>query len=555
MVNKVLYFEGFALDLDRGCLLAAAAEIALRPKTFALLCFLAENPGRLIRKQELIDKVWHGGVVTDDTIVQSVGELRRALGDAGTRIIRTVPRRGYRFETTVSMEAGLGGQRATMESIDAPITAVAATHGRAALARRWGVPVVVAVAALATAALMWFGPSAPQDAKPTVAVLPFAISADDPSMADLAEGLTEEVIGELGRFSSSLTVLSLTTVLPYRDRPAPEIARSLDVRYQVQGKIQRADGRVRARITLVDSMGRVLWSRGFEEAREQLFVLVQQLTAQLVAELGERVTFLEQQRVLARRPSNDAAYDHVLRARPALRAPTRARLADARVLLKQALELAPDYAAARSALAESYYISVVQGWTEMAAENLAKAEEQASLALKSDPADLRAHIVLGRVHLFHGRYDAAGSEIRQVLEINPHDSDGLAGRGHILLWRGDTDAAIEALENAQRIDLGISFSERFALALAYYLKSGYKQAVEQAQRNLLYWGDVSAANHIVLAVSYAQLGRLDEARAQAKTVRELDPAFPTGEFGSKLQKPADIQLLREGLRKSGLYAE
>src|SRR5689334_8130035 len=104
MADKILYFEGFSLDLERGCLLAGTTEIVLRPKTFALLCFLAANPARLINKQELIDQVWRGGIVTDDTIVQSMGELRRALGDTGSRIIRTVPRRGYRFEATVSTQ-------------------------------------------------------------------------------------------------------------------------------------------------------------------------------------------------------------------------------------------------------------------------------------------------------------------------------------------------------------------------------------------------------------------------------------------------------------------
>ena len=100
---KRLQFDRYVLDLDRGCLLLEGSEIALRPKTFAVLHHLIRNPGRLVSKEELFGAVWPNLVVTDDTLVQSIGELRRALGDDGPRLIRNIPRRGYRFESVVSV--------------------------------------------------------------------------------------------------------------------------------------------------------------------------------------------------------------------------------------------------------------------------------------------------------------------------------------------------------------------------------------------------------------------------------------------------------------------
>ena len=100
---KRLRFDRYVLDLDRGCLVLGENEIALRPKTFTVLHFLVENCGRLVSKEELFAAVWPDLAVTDDTLVQSIGELRRALGDDGPRLIRTVPRRGYRFESDVSV--------------------------------------------------------------------------------------------------------------------------------------------------------------------------------------------------------------------------------------------------------------------------------------------------------------------------------------------------------------------------------------------------------------------------------------------------------------------
>src|SRR5436309_5792527 len=96
-----LQFDRYILDLDRGCMFLDGSEIALRPKTFAVLRYLVEHCGRLVPKEELFGAVWPNLVVTDDALVQSIGELRHALGDDGPRLIKTTPRRGYRFEAQV----------------------------------------------------------------------------------------------------------------------------------------------------------------------------------------------------------------------------------------------------------------------------------------------------------------------------------------------------------------------------------------------------------------------------------------------------------------------
>src|ERR1700704_1749589 len=106
---KRLQFDRYVLDLDRGCLLLDGNEIALRPKTFAVLHYLVENCGRLVSKDELFAAVWPNIAVTDDALVQSIGELRRALGADGARLIRTIPRRGYRFESDVSVADAVDG--------------------------------------------------------------------------------------------------------------------------------------------------------------------------------------------------------------------------------------------------------------------------------------------------------------------------------------------------------------------------------------------------------------------------------------------------------------
>ena len=118
-----LRFDRYVLDLDRGSLLLDGNEIALRPKTFAVLRYLAENRDCLVSKDDLFSAVWPNVAVTDDALVQSIGELRKALGDAGTRLIKTVPRRGYRFESEVSLDR---------PSADGPASS---THGNASVSQ------------------------------------------------------------------------------------------------------------------------------------------------------------------------------------------------------------------------------------------------------------------------------------------------------------------------------------------------------------------------------------------------------------------------------------
>src|SRR5215216_2771697 len=105
MQSKRLRFGRHVLDLDRGSLFHENKEVSLRPKTFAVLLYLIENTGRLVSKDELFTAVWPNVAVTDDALVQSVGELRRALGDDGPRLIKTIPRRGYRLDSGVLVDS------------------------------------------------------------------------------------------------------------------------------------------------------------------------------------------------------------------------------------------------------------------------------------------------------------------------------------------------------------------------------------------------------------------------------------------------------------------
>jgi TolB-like protein/DNA-binding winged helix-turn-helix (wHTH) protein/Tfp pilus assembly protein PilF len=569
MEAKRRRFDRYVLDLDRGSLLLDGNEIALRPKTFAVLRYLIENCGRLVSKDELFAAVWPNIAVTDDALVQSIGELRRALGDDGARLIKTIPRRGYRFESDVSVVDLVGQPSADALSVAAasPDAARPLKSGaRIGLFAAFGIAVLLAGMLWAGIATEWKFFNAPGyanrstpnsveiNAKPAIAILPFASQDNDPARDYFADGLTQDIINALGRFSE-LTVMSWNAAFPYKGKAASpgEIARNLAVRYQVEGSVLRTADRVRVTAQLVDVDGRVLWSARFDEALADLFALQDKITIQIAGVLAIRVTEIEQRRVLAKPTESLEAYEYVLRARPALQRPARADLVEARVLLRRAIALDPNYAAAYAALAETYHVAAVMGWAESPADTLSRAEELANKALSINDSEVRAHIILGRVHIFHQRYEQAKAEMDRAIAINPNDALGLAGRGNLLMWLGETDAAIEVLELARRIDPELNTVDRNALSLAYYLKGRYAAAIEEAKLNLR---RTTGANfsRIVLAAAYAEHSQADDAARVVAEVRRLDPTFDPREFGSKFLRPADLEHLRDGLRKAGLDA-
>jgi adenylate cyclase len=531
-----LRFDRYLLDLERGCLVADGQEIALRPKTFGVLRHLAENPGRLVSKEDLFAAVWPNLVVTDDTLVQSIGELRRALGSDGARFIKTIPRRGYRFEApaAVGREARAGGRR--------HIVAVAAI----------ALLVVGVLIAVFATRLSGDRATTPAGAKAVIAVLPLKTEGGDASREYFAEGLTQDIISAMGRFPE-LTVMSWNAVYPYKANPAPpaRVAKELGVQYQVEGGVLSTAERVRVNARLVDAQGQVHWSGRFDEPVSDLFALQDRMTREIAGALAANVGRIEQKRAASKSPESLQAYDYVLRARAEMQSPTRANSARARELLKRATEIDPTGAPAYAALADTYLVPVVMGWAESPERFLGRADEMAHKAIALDASQTRAHVTLGRIHLLHHRYAEADAELQRALANNPSDAHALAGRGNVLVWTGETRTAIEMLELAKRIDPAMHPIDRIGLGLAYYLDGRYDRAVEELEVNLR--GGIGAnPTRVILAAAYARQGRPEDAAKMAESVRRSDPTFDPSAFGSKLRNPAQLEELRVGLRKAGL---
>jgi TolB-like protein/DNA-binding winged helix-turn-helix (wHTH) protein len=286
---RLIRFDSYMLDLRRGTLRSGEDDIEIRPKTFEVLKLLVENAGRLVSKDEIVAAVWPSVFVTDDSVVQCVKELRRALGQDGERLVRTVPRRGYRLEADGPADPSVpspderraGGQPGSMAG-----AALRHSHGHPGLAAAAGFAVLPADPIVRQALS--------RARKPAIAVLPFASAGKD--VDHFADGMTNDMINALGRFPG-LTVLSRSVVALFKGRSATpqQVGRELSVRYVLEGSVRRLGDQVRVTAELVDTdRGEVLWSGRFDEILDGAFAVQDRITAEVARGLAVKVTQVEQ---------------------------------------------------------------------------------------------------------------------------------------------------------------------------------------------------------------------------------------------------------------------
>lgn len=404
----------------------------------------------------------------------------------------------------------------------------------------------VEVAALPSAARL--------EARPSIAVLPFKTLSSETTHDFLGDGMTEDVIAALGRFSN-LLVISKSSSFPFKDSTlAPaEIGRLLNARYLLDGSIRRAGSRVRVGVQLTEATtGRLVWSETYNAEIDNIFAVQETIAKSIVGAAAVELTRFERERALAKPTTNLAAYEYVLRGRGALSHDTRDSNDEASGLFQRAIDLDPTYADAYAALGSAYFGAVVSGWSEFRADDLEHAEELAKKALALDPATIRAYRVLSLVNLFRKRYDLALAQIDRALEFNPSEADNYAQRGAILMWAGRSSEALPWLEGALSFDRTNGFAAAH-LCMAYYFLRRYTEALAACDRGLSQkLGRNTLINmRPVLAAVYAALDRAEDARQERAIVGRLWPFLDARTFAAQFGTEEARSFMLAGLEKAG----
>jgi adenylate cyclase len=527
-------FRGYTLDVSQGSLSFGEREVELRPKSFEVLRYLVENAGRLVTKEEIIKTVWPNVVVSDESLTRCVFEVRQAIGDSDQTIIKTIARRGYRFAAPVS-QIGINAAPAL------PLSGASAKDA-------------------STGSETGGQPEPPPFDRPSVAVLPFANLNGDPQQDYLSDGITEDIITELSRFSE-LLIIARNSSFQYKDKAADvrQVGRELAARYVLEGSVRRVGDRVRIAAQLIDATtGAHRWAERYDRELRDVFAVQDEVARAIVTTLAAHVNRAERERALLKPPAAWQAYEYYLRGAEAfllhVNRRSKVSLHDARRLLEQSLAIDPDYARAYARLSHTHTYAFTDptdgDWVNPAA--LDRAFELAETAVHLDARLPLAHAQLGWVLLWKGQHDTAIAEFKRAFALNPNFIDNRFAA--VLLHAGEPATAIEIIEANLRLDPFPSLvTSDFFMAHANYMLKRYGEAVRLARECTSRLPNLQGP-HLLLGSAYAQLGQLEEARKETAEVLRINPGFTIERFMplAVYKNPEDLEHRIDGLRKAGL---
>lgn len=394
--------------------------------------------------------------------------------------------------------------------------------------------------------------------RPSIAVMPFKNLGGDPKEEYFGEGITEDIIGALAQ-NRSLLVIARHSTLPYRDRLSDvrQIASELAVRYVLDGSVRRQLEKLRISVDLIDAgQNRTIWAGKYDGAVAELFEFQDRIAASVVATIEPRVYEAEAERVRSKPTESLDAYDCVLRAFPLLYTADENKFMAAGAFLDRAIELDPAYAQAWAHKAWWYVLLIGEWRTKATERDFTMAPGTAQRALQLDPADAFALAVAAHVESFLGnRPENATDMFERSLQLNKNSAFAWAISAITCCYLGHPDEALDRLRNAWRL------SPFDPLGFFFWGVAGFAEFIAGRYEEALVWllkarrespGHLAA--HRNLAACFAQLGRIDEAKAAASDLLAREPSFRISVFESRypLRRPDDRQRLFAGLRAAGL---
>ena len=421
-------FGNFRLKRTERLLLGPNGPVELSARSFDILAMLLERPDEVIGKADLFDAAWPGLVVEENTLQVHVSALRKLLP---AETIVTVHGRGYKY-------AGPKPFAATAE--------------------------------------------APAPLRPSIAVLPFDNMSGDPEQAYFSDGITEDIIAELGKFREFLVIARNSSFqLRGKANDIAEVAKRLGVQYVVEGSVRKIGNRVRVTVQLIDASSTAhIWGEHYDRELDDIFAIQDEITQMIAARLARQARTAIASRTRARPTDNMSAYDFYLRALQLAATYDYDTVREAEPFLRQAVKLDPRFAAAHAML------SVVETlkffWIFYNPDLLHSALEMAKTALQLDPDEAYGHLATGFALLYLRQFRQAEISLDRAVALNPNDPFILTIRALYLNYTDRPDEALVEINEAQRRDpfavgwyedfrgIILTTAERYREATACYAK-------------------------------------------------------------------------------------
>jgi TolB-like protein len=490
--NRLRYhFNDYVLDTGRGELRRGAVVVGITPQVFDLLEYLIRNRERLVSKDDLVAAVWNGRAISDSALTTRLNVLRHAIGDTGIeqRLIKTLPRKGFRFVAAVTEEN---------ESASVPVSDLA--PGLRKLAS---------------------GPPG----NPSIAVLSFVSQSDDRDEESIAESVAEEALTELADLRW-LSVAQRNASFSYAPKTVDvrQISRELGVRYVLEGSVRQADGSARITARLIDATagaGVYIWIGRFERRlADVLYVhdeIARAVSAAIVA-ADQRHALRKQDEDLDVWETYQRGIWHMSRGEPA-------ENQLAQTFFRRAIEMDPNHGPSHSAMGWSYMMAASIYSQMPIAEGCALGEPLVSKAIGLDENDPAARARLAIASLLRGDLEGAFEGAEEVLSVAPSCAEALGVKGTALLYSGRR--AEGRTEIARHLKLSPHDPARpirlSQIAASLYLDENYEAAARTARQVIRHYRKHPTA-YRWLAASLGQLGRIGEAEETLETLRTTAPS-------------------------------
>jgi DNA-binding winged helix-turn-helix (wHTH) protein/TolB-like protein len=568
--NDFYEFGRFRLKSDERVLLRGEEFVPLTPKAFDILLALLENDGRIVRKDDLMKKVWPDTFVEEGNLTQNVSMLRKALGESanGPQFIETVPRRGYRFVAPVSRGNRNGGEGLVVASSIQPeaLTTQTPTPIQPTLADQPATPgfglwaflsrrvlaiglTLAAVVATVIGLTYLSGrdrAGASTAAIQSIAVLPFVDDSPNADSEYLDDEIAESLINSLTKLPK-LRVVPRSVMVSYKGRNLDprQVGQELNVRAVVTGRVRRHGDTISIQAELIDLDDvSQIWGQHYDRRLADMLLVQEEISRDIFENLRMRLNVEEQKQL--------EAYRLYLKGRNSWNKRTPEGLKQGIDFFQQAINTDPNYAAAYAGLADCYNMQVIYG-VHQPKDGFPKAKEAAVKALEIDDTLAEAHSSLAFIkfrwdrdrveaerefrlaiqhkptyapaHQWYSsylvaleRFDEAIAEAKRTSELEPLSFTASSHLGWILYLSGKNDEAIAQCTKILSLDPN-SFPARRYLGLAYQQKGMYPQAIAEFQKGVKLSG-----SPLVLALlghAYAVSGKTTEARQVLSDLRDL----------------------------------
>lgn len=542
MGGEIYRFEDFELDRGAYQLRHQGRVVRIERIPLDLLFLLAEHHGQLLTREEILHHIWGKEVFldADNSINTAIRKIRQGLKDNPEKphFLHTIPGKGYRFEASIVQSQPDVVRTATVTpSAEAPIAgpidqpaSASAERARSGL-RIW--PIWLALLAMLVVAVLITRPyliktSAPHTGKVMLAVLPFENLSGDSNQGYFADGMTEEMITQLGGLDPShLGVIARTSAMQYKGahKDAAQIARELGVAYLLEGSIRRDAGRVRVTAQLIQTSDQThIWADSFEREIGDILNLEREVARAIAGKIQLTLSEQVEARLAVGARVSPPAYEAYLEGREALSLRTRESLQRGIVAFDRAVSIDPNSPLPYAGLARIYALAPVFG--ARSSDTMPKARDAAMRALALDETLAEAHTTLAFVKA-HFEYDWPGAEreFRRALELNPSDANAhFFYSNSYLSCFARHDEAIAEMKTAIELD-PLSVPIRSFSGRTYLWARRYDEALGEFEKAEKIDADF-VLNHVRLAHLYTYMDRyLDaiEAETRARVLAGEDP--------------------------------